>query len=486
MTVTEPRRGTRGGTAALLGAAANGVFGFVLTTVILRTFTPAGSGALFSVIALVTIGGAMCCAGADTALIWALPRQPGSGGRLLPVALLPTVVLSSAVCLGGVAWSGPIARALLDGESSTGLVRLAFVGVPVVVVSTVLLAALRASRPVGAYVLVQFILVPAARPLAVIGAVAAGGGVLLGFAGWLLPLAGAAVLALVLVAQPLSRPAPGDWRTFWSFALPRAASAAIDASSMWVGVLLTGALATQAEAGVFAAAGRYALAGLLVMQGLRVAVAPRLSRLLGAGSRAEAASAYRGATLCIVLLSWPAYLLLAVYAPAFLAVFGAGVRGAAAPLTVLALAMLVNVGVGLVQTVLLMSGNSRAHLRATATGLALNLVAAMLLIPGYGALGAAVAWSLGIVGENVLAAVLARRALGEPLLSAVLVRAAAAAGTATGLAALLGVLVAGRGPAGLALALGLLLAGSLGALADRRVRVALAGVRGIVLTGRSS
>jgi len=486
MTATEVRRSTRNGTAALLGAAANGAFGFVLTTVILRTFTPAESGALFSVIALVTIVGAMCCAGADTALMWALPKQPDSGGRLLPVALLPTVALSVAVGLGGVAWSGPIARALLDGESSTALVRLAFVGVPVVVVSTVLLAAVRAIRPVGAYVLVQFVFVPVTRPLAVIGAVAAGGSVLLGFAGWLLPLAVAAVLALVLVAQPLSRPARGDWRRLWSFALPRAASAAIDASSMWVGVLLTGALATQAEAGLFAAAGRYALAGLLVMQGLRVAVAPQLSRLLGAGSRAEAARAYRRATLGIVLLSWPAYLLLAVYAPAFLAVFGAPLRGAATPLAVLALAMLVNVGVGLVQTVLLMSGNSRAHLAATAGGLVLNVVAAVLLIPGHGALGAAVAWSLGIVGENVLAAVLARRALGEPLFSALLWRAAAAAATATGLASLLGVLVAGRGPAGLAIALGVLLAGSLGSLAERRVRAALVQVRDNVLTGRSS
>jgi len=527
MTTTELRRSTRGGAIALLGAAVNGAFGFVLTTVILRTFTPAGSGALFSVIGLVTIAGAVCCAGADTALIWALPRRPGETGRLLRVALLPTVALSLVVCLVGVACAAPIARALLDEESSAGLIRLAFVGVPVVVISTVLLAAVRATRPVGTYVAVQLVFVPIARPALMIGAVVAGGGVLLGLAGWLLPLAVAALLAPALIKQPTpanpsNKPSPengmgpgsgsaagsgsgpgsdsgsenaagpengspltigfstpsegpgvGSNTAFWSFALPRAVSVAIDASSMWVGVLLTGALATQAEAGVFAAAGRYALAGLLIMQGLRVAVAPQLSRLLGAGRRAEAAQVYRRMTLYIVLLSWPAYLLLAVFAPAFLAVFGARFGGGAAPLAVLALAMLVNVGVGLVQTVLLMSGNSRDHLRATAAGLALNVVAAVLLIPGHGALGAAVAWSLGIVAENVLAALFARRALGESLFSAVLWRALAAVGAATGLVSLLGVLAAGRGPAGLAIALGVLLAGLLGSLVDRRVREAL-------------
>ena len=52
---------------------------------------------------------------------------------------------------------------------------------------------------------------------------------------------------------------------------------------------MTAALAGQADAGVFGAVGRYVLAGQLAMQGLRVAVTPQLSRLLGAGRRAEAA-----------------------------------------------------------------------------------------------------------------------------------------------------------------------------------------------------
>jgi O-antigen/teichoic acid export membrane protein len=272
------------------------------------------------------------------------------------------------------------------------------------------------------------------------------------------------VLALLFVAQPLHRLDPADWRSFWSFALPRAASVAIDSSSMWVGVLLTGALATQAEAGVFAAVGRYALAGLLIMQGLRVAIAPQLSRLLGEDRRAEAAQVYRRTSLAIVVLSWPAYLLLAVFAPAFLALFGDQFGDGAAPMAVLAVAMLVNVGVGLVQTVLLMSGNSRRHLIATVAGLLLNLIAAVVLIPAYGALGAAIAWSVGIVVENVLAAVFAQRALGEPLFSAVLVKATAAVVAATAVAATAGLFLGGRGVVGLAVALGVIVLGCLAAL----------------------
>lgn len=485
---TEVRRSTRSGAIGLAGAAANGAFGFVLTIVIVRAFGADGSGALFSVIGLVTIAGAVCCFGADTGLMWALPRRrlgpDGDAARLLPLAVLPTLGLAGVLAAAGYAAAVPIARTLLDDAGGAALIRLAAAGVPLIVASTVLLAAVRATRSVSAYVGVQFLLVPITRPILMITAVSVGGGVLLGFAGWLLPLAAAVLLALALVVRPLGllsgaslRPARADWRSFWGFALPRAGSVAVDASSMWVGVLLTGALATQAEAGVFAAVGRYTLAGLLIMQGLRVAIAPQLSRLLGAGRRAEAARIYRRTTLWIVLLSWPAYLVLAAFAPAFLQLFGAEFSSGATGMAVLAVAMLVNVGVGLVQTVLLMSGNSRGHLLATVAGLALNVAACFLLIPRHGALGAAIAWSLGIVCENLLAAVLARRALGEPLFGRTLVLCAAATVAATGAAAGIGILVAGRELPGLAVCLGVIAAGLLALLADRRVRAALGNVR---------
>lgn len=493
MTVVRPadgevRRSTRSGAIGLVGAAVNGAFGFLLTIVIVRAFGAGGSGALFTVIGLVSIVGPLCCLGADTALMWAIPRRTagpaGDAARLLPLAVLPTAGLALLVAVAGIAAAGPISRVLLDEPGGVALIRLAFAGVPLFVAATVLLAAVRATRSVTAYVGVQFLLVPIARPALMIVAVLAGGGVLLGFGGWLLPLAAALILALLLVARPLGigagaslRPDAEDRRAFWGFALPRAASVAIDASSMWVGVLLTGALATQAEAGVFAAVGRYALAGLLIMQGLRVAIAPQLSRLLGADRRAEAARVYRRTTLWIVLLSWPVYLLLAVFAPAFLQLFGSQFAAGAAPMAVLAAAMLVNVGVGLVQTVLLMSGNSRGHLLATVAGLALNVGACVVLVPRHGALGAAIAWSLGIVGENVLAAVLARRALGEALFGRTLWVCALAVSAATGLAAAAGTLIAGRELPGLAVTLGLILAGCGALLADRRVRVALTSVR---------
>ncbi|OKI66785.1 lipopolysaccharide biosynthesis protein [Micromonospora sp. CB01531] len=463
----EVRRSTRSGMVGLAGAAANGLLGFVLTVVIVRGLGPAGSGAMFTAIGVVTVLGALCCAGADTALVWALPRRTagrtGDAARLLPVALLPALLFTVGLAAAGVALPGLLAPVFFDPGTTGGeeLLRLAFAGLPFVVAMTLLLAAVRAVRPVAALVAVQYVLLPAARPALVLAAVAAGAGVTAVFAGWLAPVLLAGLVGAALLVRPLGlaagaalSPVGEDWRALWGFALPRAASAAIDASSMWLTVLLTAALADQTEAGVIGAVGRYALAGLLVMQGLRVAVAPQLSRLLGQGRRVEAVMVYRRITSWIIALSWPGYLLLAIFAPGFLWLFGAEFTAGASAMAVLAGAMMVNSGTGIVQTLLLMSGSSKLHLLAAATGLVLNVGLALVLIPPYGALGAAAAWTAGIVVENVIATAAARRVVGEPLLTREVLRAAVAAVPGTAVVAGTGAAVAGRGAAGLFLTLG--------------------------------
>ncbi|WBB70915.1 lipopolysaccharide biosynthesis protein [Micromonospora sp. WMMD812] len=492
---TESRRGARTGVAGLAGAAASGLFGFLLAVVITRGWGPVGAGAFFAAIGVVTVATAVCTLGAETGLMWALPRRRagarGDAARVLPVALIPPLVAAVLVAVAGVLAAAALAPRLLSGSGAEGppLLAVTFAAVPVVVGMTLLLAAVRCLRPIRAYVGVQFLLLPIARPALVGAAALAGGGLLVGMTGWLVPAALALLVCLTLVAGPLGltrgarlRPAPADWSTFWSFALPRAASAAIDAGSMWVGVLLTSVLAGQADAGVFGAVGRYVLAGQLALQGLRVAVSPQLSRLLGQGERAAAAAVHRHLTVWALVLSWPVYLLLAAFAPAFLRLFGPEFDAGAPAMTVLALAMLVNTGVGNVQSLLLMGGRSGLHLAATLAGLVVTVSLALWLVPGHGATGAALAWAAGIVTENLTAAGCARAVVGQPLVDAALLRAAAGTVAGVGVAALAGVLVAGRGIPGLVVALAVLTIGCAGLVTvpgvRRRIRAGIRRIRG--------
>lgn len=426
--------------------------------------------------------------------MWALPRRRlgarGDAARMLPVALVPPLLAAVVVAVGGVLAADRLAPSLFDGSGVDGaaLLTVSFAAVPVVVAMTLLLAALRCVRPIRAYVGVQFFLLPVARPVLVGAAALAGGGLLAGMTGWLVPAALALLACLTLVAGPLGvgrgatlRPEPQDWSAFWRFALPRAASAAIDAGNMWVGVLLTSVLAGPADAGVFGAVGRYILAGQLAMQGLRVAVSPQLSRLLGRGDRAAAAAVHRQLTTWGLVLSWPVYLLLAVFGLAFLQLFGPEFTAGAPAMTVLALAMLVNTGVGNVQSLLLMGGRS-GLLVATLAGLLVTVSLGLWLIPAHGATGAALAWALGIATENLTSVGCARAVIGEPLVDAAMLRAGAATVAGVGAAAAVGVLAGGRGIGGTAVAVAVLAAGCVGLLTlprvRRRIRVTMVQVRG--------
>ncbi|MER7459434.1 lipopolysaccharide biosynthesis protein [Micromonospora sp. NPDC126480] len=485
----ETRRSARSGAAGLIGAATSGLFGFVLAVVITRGYGTAGSGAFFAAIGVVTVATAVCTLGAETGLMWALPRRrAGAGGdaaRVLPVALLPPLVAAVVVAAVGVATAGALAPRVLGGAAGSGLLVAAFAAVPVVVLMTLLLAALRCVRPIRAYVSVQFFLLPVARPVLVGGAVLVGGGLVAGVSAWLVPAGLALLVCLTLVAGPLGvgrgaalRPERRDWSAFWRFALPRAASAAIDAGNMWVGVLLTSSLAGAGEAGVFGAVGRYILAGQLAMQGLRVAVSPQLSRLLGEGRPDAAAAVHRQLTAWGLVLSWPVYLLLAVFGPAFLELFGSGFTAGATAMTVLALAMLVNTGVGNVQSLLLMGGHSGLHLVATLAGLLVTVSLGLVLIPGHGATGAALAWAAGIVTENLVAVTCAWWVVRHPLVDAPMLGVAAATVAGVGGAAAIGVLAGGRGIPGLLVAVAVLAVACVGLLTLPRVR------RGIRVTMR--
>lgn len=493
--VAEARRSARSGVAGLAGAAVNGLFGFLLAVVITRGYGTVGSGEFFTLVGVVTVAAAVCTLGAETGLVWALPRRRtggrGDAARVLAVALLPPLVAALVVGVAGLLAADALAPRLLDGPADDGavLIAVSFAAVPLVVTMTLLLAALRCLRPMRVYVGVQSVLVPLARPALVGAAVLAGGGVLAGLAGWLVPAALTIVVSLVLVVGPLGvgrgaalRPERADWSTFWAFALPRAASAAIDASAVWVGVLLTSVLAGQADAGVFGAVGRYVLAGQLAMQGLRVAVSPQLSRLLGRGDRAAAAAVHRQLTTWALVLSWPVYLLLAVFGLAFLQLFGPEFTAGATAMTVLALAMVLNTGVGNVQSLLLMSGRSGLHLCATVANLLVTVSLGLWLIPEHRVTGAAVAWAVGIATENLMAAGFTRAVVGERLVDRGQLRAAVVTIAAVGLAASVGVLTAGRGIPGLVVALAVLTVGCVGMLTmprvRRRIRATMGQIRG--------
>jgi O-antigen/teichoic acid export membrane protein len=154
-----------------------------------------------------------------------------------------------------------------------------------------------------------------------------------------------------------------------------------------------------------------------------------------------------------VLITWPISLLVILFAPIYLGLFGDEYRAGAPVVVVLACAMLVATGCGMVDMVLAMAGRTSWNLLNVLLALAVMVGLDVLLIPRLGALGAAIGLACAVVVNNLVPLVqVARTARLHPF-SAGTFAAAVLSVFCFGLLPRLVTAVLGTGPAALSLAL---------------------------------
>ena len=201
-------------------------------------------------------------------------------------------------------------------------------------------------------------------------------------------------------------------RDFWRFTGPRAVASVAQLALQRVDVLLVAALGGLAAAAIYAVAGRFVVLIQFANQGISQSVQPRLAEALATGDRATANQLYQTATGWLVLATWPINLIVITFAPVYLRLFGDDYRSGASVVVVLACAMLVATGCGMVDMVLAMAGRTSWNLVNVLIALAVTIGLDVLLIPRYGALGAAVGLACAVVVNNLLPLVQVGRACG--------------------------------------------------------------------------
>ena len=199
---------------------------------------------------------------------------------------------------------------------------------------------------------------------------------------------------------------------FWGFTGPRALQAVFQVTVLYLDVLIVGALASTYQAGIYSAVSKLAILGTFALEGNRLAIGPQLSAMLGRREHGRAAELYQTATRSLVLVTFPLYLVLAIFPAVILGIFGSRYTTGAAALSVLSLAMLINLGTGNITVVLLMGGKSSWSAINAAAAMIANIGLNLLLVPHIGILGAAIAWSASIVIDNVTAMIEVRWVMG--------------------------------------------------------------------------
>ena len=426
MSTTATARGelARGGALSFIGSAVSAVMGLVLIIVLGQTLGDAGSGVVLQTVGVFSIALGVARFGMDSAAIWILPRQLEDGRALLrPTgAFLLLVSAVAGLACAGVLFIGVlIAEAENPGDPVTAAIRSVVWFLPVASVMLTALSATRALGKVTAYVLVGNVLLPSLRPLAIATAVGIGAGAVGAAFAWALPLLPAAVAAVAVMVFQLRRlgdqASPGYLRSgvplrTIRYALPRVLSSGLEQLLIWLSVIIVGAIAGPAAAGVYGSASRFVAAGMIVDTALRVVVSPMFSKMLHRDDTEELETVYRTATVWLVLFSSPVYVLLAVFAPVALSLLGESFADGQPVLIAMSIGSIVTFLAGNIHSVLLMSGRSGLAAMNKAIAVGVNVGLIYLLVPIWGITGAAIAWAIACALDAALASIQVRFVLG--------------------------------------------------------------------------
>jgi len=183
------------------------------------------------------------------------------------------------------------------------------------------------------------------------------------------------------------------------------------AANQRLGTILLGALGTAAMAGVFNVAERATAFISFVMLAATYPLMPRVARLHASGDLTGLNRLVVLTARGVLLFALPTGLVLIVFGPQILHLFGEDFGGGATAIRILAIGEVANVLTGYGGLVLVMTGFEKDLTRCAALGAALNLGLSAVLIPSFDVPGAAVATATGVTFSNILMMWLAWRRL---------------------------------------------------------------------------
>lgn len=427
-----PESLARSGILSLVGSAFAALAALGLTALIGRGFGPEGTGVFFQGVAIFTVASQVLRLGTNSAIVRFTASQRALTGvsdswRIIIVSCLPVAIVAILVGASFALFSAPLAAILAPIEQRDDLQQL-LIQMPIFIAAgaivSVLQTVLRMVAGVGAFTLLQSILLPLSRLVATAVVVALALTARDAFLWWMLVLPAWLLVTVVVLIAPLRREKRDRGSTaaprvgfgeFWAFSGPRAVGSALETGLDWSDVLIVAALTSPTQAGIYAVATRAVRAGQIVDRAMRIAVSPRISALLAVGDLGTATRLHTAVARLMILTAWPFYLTLALLGPAVLALFGAGFTVGAPALAILAIAMMVSAASGMLQSVLLQGGRSSWQMYNKAVVLGCNILLTLLLVPVIGISGAAVSWVVSLALDTGIAAWQVHRLIGVRL-----------------------------------------------------------------------
>lgn len=172
---------------------------------------------------------------------------------------------------------------------------------------------------------------------------------------------------------------------------------------------ILGIWGTKADIGIFGVASRTAILISFLMIAVNSIAAPKFAALYRLGDMEALGSTARSSAKLLTVLVAPVLLFFMIFPSSVMGLFGEQFRQWGNVLRILAAGQFANVVTGSVGYLLMMSGNERLLRKNIAYTALLNLLLNLLLIPGMGVTGAAIATSVSLALQNVHASYLVYR-----------------------------------------------------------------------------
>lgn len=406
----------------LTGAAAQ--FGF--TVLVARLFGPAGLGAYALALSVAVIASTLARWGLDQAAlkyvaIHAARGEKAAAGRLVRQA--GVLVGGGSLAVTVLLWlAAPVlCREIFHDPELSWLMRLMALSIVPFSLLNLLAEALRGLQRIGAYTLVQGVLVPVFSIVLLVMLQYTAGAELTGaaqvyVASCLLAAAGSLCLWRFYLGREGSETQvkPTNSRTLLNTANPMAWVALISVAMSFTETLLLGIFRTSGEVGLYAAALRLALLLNFVIIAFNSILAPKFASFYHAGDLESVHFMARRSIKLMLVATSPVFVLYFLVPGQVMQLFGAEFADASLVLTILTVGQLVNIATGPVGIMLMMTGHERVMRKNLLITSAFTLFFGAFVIWRFGMIGAAGSAATGMLLLNGLSVWAVRRRLGVP------------------------------------------------------------------------
>lgn len=397
---------------------------FALTVVLARLLGAAEFGRYAVVIAIVTVLAIPAQAGVSELVLretakaqfdqrWSRMRGIWSWATKIVVAT------SVAVLLAGIALSFLLGRRPADVPSTTFLVAILFV--PLAASGSIRGAILRGLGHVVAGLLPEYIVRPLVALCASLAYVAVFGRITANEAIHLYVLAAAIALALGAILLQIYQPKEitrnlekeYDASQWQKSAVVLALMAGMSVLLQQVDILMLGMFSSDEQVGIYRVAAQCSLVVSFGLTATLSAVAPHITRAHVAGNieRIRMLVVY-SARFTAAIAIFPLILFAAAGEPLLSMIFGGEFSAASTSLMVLALSQAAVAIAGPVSVLLVMTGHERVSAKIMVITLGINICGNVLLIPSYGAVGAALGTGIAIIVQHFLLSIAVKDRLG--------------------------------------------------------------------------